>query len=46
MRKAIVDGRTGITCARRSDGSVAVLFDDSNEITWLPEFEALSAIQD
>lgn len=36
MRKAIIDGRTGITCGKRSDGSVAVLFDDADEIVWLP----------
>lgn len=35
MRKAIVDGRSGITCGLRTDGSVAVLFDDSDEIVWL-----------
>lgn len=35
MRKAIVNGRTGITCGLRTDGSVAVLFDDGDEIVWL-----------
>jgi len=36
MRKAhFVDGRTGITCGKRSDGSVAVLMDDRDEIVWL-----------